>query len=280
MVLALTMSLGCRSDSAPPAAFTVRIEALEGVEPGESDAVREAFDHALGRSSHLRPSSAEGTEIAARMRVSEIRTPSGAVLRVDVDLEEPTSLDAQLGTGLDATVEVERRDGTLVLQRDLPHALDRAVAVLDAKVILARDQTAEVATVLGDDDPQIVVLALEHVTRKRQREHIDSVLPLLRHPEPEVARAAVESVGRIGGPEHVPALVEAAHLADPRHTSELYEALAMLGGPEAIGFLSFASANEDDPDLAEVARRALIVAQRGGATTGLQEDVTRLRGHR
>ena len=218
--------------------------------------------------------------LGANIWVGEVRTASGAVLRVEVELQEPSELDARLGTGLDATVELERADGTVDLHRDLPVALERAVAVLDAKIVLARDEPEGLVRLLDDEDPEIVLLALEHVTRKRQRERIDGVLPLLRHREPRVAQAAVKCVGQIGAPEHAPLLVEAARLADREHTGELYEALARVGGPEAVGFLVFASRNEDDPALAEVARRALALAQRRGEIDAAEQAAHPMRGHR
>ena len=284
MFAAVLSGWGCgRPDDQPSARIPVQLEAIDG--PGVGTRARagawvgRAVEDALAESEAL--AVVDGSEDAGHLRLAyrEIRSDYGAVLRLQVDVEVPPQFSARVPGGLDAAVELEREDGTLQLDRDFPVALERAVAVLDAKIALGSNDEKRVLALLGDDDPELVLLALEHVTRRGMRNAIDRVLPLLKHPDLRVARAVVECVGLIGGPEHVGPLLATAKLSDRAHTGRLYDALANLGGDEALGFLEFAARNEDDPALAELARRSLERAQTARPRP-TERPRTVARGHR
>lgn len=203
----------------------------------------------------------EGRELAARLRYEERTTADGIpVLYAHLVVEPDASLAAELEAAdetLDASVELERRDRTIDLRRDLPVAVERALALVDTKVTTVRGTPTELRALLADEDPEVVLLALDGIERRGLRELGDAVFSLVEHPEERVALRAVECLGVVGGPEHAPGLVRFARLADRAHANRLYDTLAKLGGEHARGFLAFAARNEDDPELASLAERAL-----------------------
>lgn len=223
----------------------------------------------------------EGPELAARLRYEERTTADGIpVLYAHLVVEPDASLAAELEAAdetLDASVELERRDRTIDLRRDLPVAVERALALVDTKVTTVRGTPAELQALLADEDPEVVLLALDGIERRGLRALGDAVFGLVEHPEERVALRAVESLGVVGGPEHAPGLVRFARLADRAHANRLYETLAKLGGEHARGFLAFAARNEDDPELATLAERALA---RLDANEPLGSPDAVARGHR
>lgn len=289
VALASILAAACGSAApAVPTAFelqidTVTILAVDGAvpdEPGVRKAIREA---ARDLPSFVVVEETASPVLATAVRLGEIEAPDGGrVLRVEIEATVPAGQQSVLGRVVDATIELERRDGTLDADEDVPIALGRGVAVLDAKLRLARGGEAEARVLLGSSDPEIAVLALEQVMRQRWRALADDVAGLLEHGDDRVVMAAVECLGVVGSPEHAAALVKHVHLADADQARRLYDALASLGGSQARGFLEFAARNEDDPALADVAARALGRLQGGAASEGSTGDDGSLflRGHR
>lgn len=269
IVGALLVSCGRPSASTPhdAAPYVLRLDArsagLEGrgqSARGQSAWIQDVLASALTHAQYFR-AEGDGERLVARLRYEERRTESGdPVLGVYLVIEPDDALAADMdaiGAVLDTHVELERRDHTLELRRDLPIAVERALALLDAKVTIARGTAEAVAALLHDEDPEVILVALDGVQRRRLRSLSDQVHALLGHAEEEVAMRAVECLGVVGGPEHAPGLLRSARLADRAHAHRLYEALANLGGEHARGFLEFAARNEEDPELASRAERAL-----------------------
>ncbi len=256
----------------------------------EAEVRRELLAAASGLPSFVDPTRISAPALRARIDLGEVDSAAGGrILRVDLVATVPSGAQAVLGGELDAIIELERHDGTLSAAEDVPVALGRAAAVLDAKVQLATGATVEARRLLTHEDPEIVVLALEHVARKRWRGLADDVAALLPAGDERIAAAAIEALGAIGGPEHAAVLLKHARLADRDQAQRLYDALASLGGDQAQGFLEFAARNEDDPTLAEVASRALGRLRSGPAAfpepgpepAATSADPARgLRGHR
>jgi hypothetical protein len=201
------------------------------------------------------------------------------VLRLVAQAHPPEAWRARWGDELEAVIEIEPSQGELDPEVHGGLALDRAMAVLDAKVGIELDGRAAIATLLAADDPQIVVLALDWVIDHRGREYADEVARLVPHPDERVALRAVECLGVVGEPRHARVLVQTPRLADRAYAQRIYDALARLGGEEAQGFLEFAARNEDDPLMMEVAADALSRLHGADATTGPQGD-SAARGHR
>jgi hypothetical protein len=242
--------------------------------------VRESIAVGVGKAKRLASDpAAEGVAtVTGRIAIGAIESPQGApILRVELVVDMPANLHASVGARLDATVELERVDGTLQPALDVPHAVERAVAVLDAKLVLAAADADDVRRLLADTDPEIVLLALEHVGRRRLRAVADDVAALLPNDDDRVVAAAVECLGLVGSAEHTAVMLKHVRLADRAQAQRLYEALAMLGGDEAAAFLEFAARNEDDPALADVARGALRRLNAPAGTDGVEPE---LRGHR
>ncbi len=245
---------------------------------GRSDRAwqRQTVEDALEGAAMFRVEDGAGA-ITAHAEITERRDAEGIVLRLRLSMEVPPDLTAVVDE-LGATVEVSRAQGDSAIRQDLPLAAERAAAVLDAKVELARTPQSA-AEYLRDPDAEIALVALDWVETQRDLGAAPVVAGMLHHPDDRVMLRAVEVLGQIGAAAEVPALIAAARLNDRAHTGRLYEALAVLGGPDAEGFLSFAARNEDDPALAQLAERALDVAQHS-VPRPEAPPVTARRGHR
>lgn len=260
LLLGILATQGCRDQPSQPGVYALRVDQIDAPDRVTDELprgwVRRTFDAALSDAPSLVPAGVgEQPELATTLRFAELHDGRGTrVLRLEVAADAPPD---HAGLDFQATVELERSDGTVEIQRDLPVAVSRAAAVLQAKLVLARGEVEHVATLLRDEDPELNLLALDWVARKRRRDMADDVAKMLDHGDERVVLRAVECIGVVGGPQHVGQLVASARLADRGHAGRLYEALAAVGGDEARGFLEFAARNEDDPDLAAVAQRAL-----------------------
>jgi len=206
-------------------------------------------------------SEGEGTELSGRL-VYEIQTIEDEipVLRVQLAVQSDAALAAEfdaLGMELEAYVELERKDRTIEIRRDLPYAVQRAIALVDAKVTVVRGEPEQLAALTTDADREVVAVALSGIRRRRLVDLGDAVFALLDSDDESIAMGAIECLGVIGSPRHAPGLLRAVHLADRAHADRLYDALANLGGEHARGFLAFAVRNEEDPELALMAEQAL-----------------------
>lgn len=263
LLLGLAAAGGCRApDSTSDAAYTVTLADLQTRSAGSRVDDRawqtQTLEDALEGADMFRVGDRDALEVQAE--VLEVRTAHGLVVRVALSMDVPQDLTGVLDE-LEAVVEVERAQGDSAIREDLPMAADRAAAVLDAKVQLARTpQTVD--ALLRSPDAELALIALDWVEAQRVRSAAAVVAEMLRHPDDRVMLRAVEVIGVVGSASEVGTLIAAARLSDRAHTGRLYEALAALGGPEAEGFLGFAARNEDDPALARLAERALDEAQR------------------
>ncbi len=267
LVLSLGDVVGCGRTTTEPApavttAYRVRLEALRtrsgGSRVDDRSWQQDTVESAL-RGASMFSIGTEDDALDVAAEVLEVRTSGGIVVRLSLRMDVPPDLTGVLDE-LEAVVEVARAQGNSAIRADLPAAAERAVAVLDAKLRLARTPSASLS-LLADEDSELVLIALDWVQQQRDRAAAETVSGLLSHADERVALRAIEVLGQIGGPPQVVSLISAARLSDRAHTGRLYEALAMLGGPDAEGFLRFAARNEDDPALARVAERALDQAR-------------------
>ena len=289
----MLLALGCRDEtpgpSLPPAqTYVLELEVPDGVRSGRGRAewVRDLVAQGVAETRWLRVEG-EGEHLEAALSYREHKLEPGLpVLWVRIAVEPDAELREALGgvgEELEAHVELERRDRTVELERDLPFAVKRALAILDAKITTARGDVADLQALLADEDPEVILVALGGIQRRSERSLGDAVYGLLGHDDERVALRAVECLGVIGGPEHAPGLLRGARLADRAHANRLYEALANLGGEDARGFLEFAARNEEDPELASLAEQALtrLDAKEPHAASGEgTEAVVVTRGHR
>jgi hypothetical protein len=145
----------------------------------------------------------------------------------------------------------------------LIEAARRAVAGLEAQCRLARGDASGLEVLLASGEPSQILVALRYIADREAREHAARLLPLLRSDDARVRVAALDVLGQVGTRDHAAAIVREVHRLDPGSTREAYRALARLGGADAVGFLRFAAANEDDPELRVEAERALSAALSG-----------------
>jgi hypothetical protein len=198
-------------------------------------------------------SALEGS-LAYEVSVDDDGTP---FLFLFVQLDAPAELRKAFPNGLGVPVSLERTDKTIVLERDLELAAQKAVIVLEAQLRLARNDPGAVQDLLASEDPELVLLGLGWVHDHPDPEAADAVAAVLEHEDDRVALLAIECLGMIGGTRHAEALVRSVRLGDAAQAHRTYEALASLGGPRAREFLEFAARNEEDPRLAAAAIRAL-----------------------
>ena len=260
--------LGCDRSPDDPAVYRLELERIEGQSEVSRDFVRRELEQVVRGSTmfaHGEPARPMAP-LPARLRMAVLQTSDETeVLRVELVVTDPPDpIRAAFGRDFEAVIELERLETSLDLEEDLPIALRRAVAVLDTKAVLVRGDAAAIRRILEHPDPELVILAIDWIGRHRLRMHADGVAALVDHADERVALHAVECLAVVGTQEHARALVTRPRLADRAHASRLYETLARLGGPHAVGFLEFAARNEEDPALADLAKRALERARQDG----------------
>ena len=145
---------------------------------------------------------------------------------------EPAALSDLVADGANA---VRRNAGLSALERQGPYAVPHLVSML------------------GSRDPELLLFALQSLSRIGVATAAPAILPLLEHPDPNVAQAAIEAAGRLRVRDAVPAL---CRLLDRDLWLQLaaIAALGEIGHPDAVGPLM---ALVPDSILAEPAEQAL-----------------------
>jgi HEAT repeat protein len=145
---------------------------------------------------------------------------------------EPAVLSDLVADGENA---VRRNAGLSALERQGPYAVPHLI------------------TMLGRDDAELVLFALQSLSRIGSGPAGPAILPLLGHPDPNVAQAAIEAVGKLRVSEAVPALCGLLQ-GDLWLQLAAIAALGEIGHPGAVGPLM---AFVPDSVLAEPAVQAL-----------------------
>jgi HEAT repeat protein len=145
---------------------------------------------------------------------------------------EPATLGALVADGDNA---VRRNAGLSALERQGPYAVPHLV------------------TMLGGEDPDLLLFALQSLSRIGVASAGPAILPLLEHPDPNVAQAAIEAAGKLRVREAVPALCRLLG-RDLWLQLAAIAALGEIGHPDAVGPLM---ALVPDSILAEPAVQAL-----------------------
>ncbi len=260
------------------------LEEVPELAPAESGGAHEALGLQVWFSEHESAPLLPAPEDA----MMSIPPTSGArELLLVAELDVPESLRRAVGESrVSARVLLERdASGALpTLEGDVLLAAKRAFEVIGARLALARGDDGVVERLLADEDPELLLLALEWIRDRRPKIHTDAVVELLAHADPRVSRLAVESLGVVGDSRHAREIVKRVQLGDPDHTREVYRTLAALGGAEAVDFLEFAAVNEDDPVLRREAERAYSAARTTEPTSrarvGARAPSHFARGHR
>jgi HEAT repeat protein len=153
-------------------------------------------------------------------------------IRLAARYVEPAVLGELVADGENA---VRRNAGLTALERQGPYAVPHLVAML------------------GRDDAELVLFALQSLSRIGSAPAGPAILPLLHHPDPNVAQAAIEAVGKLRVSEAVPALCGLLQ-RDLWLQLAAIAALGEIGHPAAVGPLM---AFVPDSVLAEPAVQAL-----------------------
>lgn len=242
-----------------------------------------ALAAALAESATFAPEEAAGTPVRGEASLA-LEGPEGAwVVRVTVEV--PTELRPHFVASTISAVATVGPGTREPNDAGLRAATQRAIAGLEAQCRLARDDLGGLDTLLASGEPLQILVAVRYISDRQASALADRLLPLLRDDDPRVRVAVLDALGTVGTPDHAAGIVREAHRLDPGATREAYRALARLGGLDAIGFLRFAAANEDDPELRAEAERALSSALAGrsasaaGGSRGV--DLPKVaRGHR
>lgn len=243
--------------------------------PRAEAALKEATEHARW----LRPSPSDDVpRLPIAIDAGELVGAQTPLLRLVARAHPPEAFTARLGDEVEAIVEVVPSTGTIDRAVHGGLAVERAIAVIDAKIGLSLHGREAVSVVLDADDPQIAILGLDWIVDHRGREWADDVARLVDHPDERVALRAVEALGVVGEARHARALVRLPKLADRAYAHRIYDALSRLGGEDARGFLEFAARNEDDPIMMDVAADAL--ARMGDEAAKTDAPRREGRGHR
>lgn len=153
-------------------------------------------------------------------------------IRLAARYVEPAVLGELVADGENAA---RRNAGLSALERQGPYAVPHLVAML------------------GRDDADLVLFALQSLSRIGYASAGPAILPLLDHPDPNVAQAAIEAVGKLRVGEAVPALCGLLQ-RDLWLQLAAIAALGEIGHPGAVGPLM---AFVPDSVLAEPAVQAL-----------------------
>jgi HEAT repeat protein len=153
-------------------------------------------------------------------------------IRLAARYVEPAVLGELVADGENA---VRRNAGLSALERQGPYAVPHLVAML------------------GRDDAELVLFALQSLSRIGSASAGPAILPLLDHVDPNVAQAAIEAVGKLRVVEAVPALCGLLQ-RDLWLQLAAIAALGEIGHPGAVGPLM---AFVPDSVLAEPAVQAL-----------------------
>jgi HEAT repeat protein len=133
-------------------------------------------------------------------------------IRLAARYVEPAVLGALVADGENA---VRRNAGLSALERQGPYAVPHLTVML------------------GDSDPELVMFALQSLTRIGYAPAGRSILPLMQHSDANVAQSAIEAMGQLRTREAVPALLK---LVDGELWLQLaaINALGAIGAPEAV----------------------------------------------
>ncbi len=280
--------LGCGATDVGRA--PVLVDRVVASSPDDEAALREAVTGALGRGREFTAASS-GLRLGAWLSSSDQAGPRPSLTPADlrpaalflhVELEVPAQLRSQFDVPT-ITAQAEL-PGAAVSDAALANAAEAALAVLELRLDLAAGKTEAAVALLQADDPELRLLALEWVRDHPGAGLADAVAGQLEFEAPQVVMLALEVLAVIGDERHASAVVRRAERS-PGLAREAYRALAALGGPDAVGFLRFATDNEDEPGLREEAERALATALLGPgervAARPLGVDLPRVaRGHR
>jgi HEAT repeat protein len=139
------------------------------------------------------------------------------------------------GLVADGENAVRRNAGLCALERQGPYAVPHLVHML------------------GGQDPELLLFALQSLARIGVASAGPAILPLLEHPDPNVAQAAIEAAGKLRVPEAVPVLCRLLS-RDLWLQLAAIAALGEIGHPDAVDPLM---AFVPDSILAEPAVQAL-----------------------
>ena len=153
-------------------------------------------------------------------------------IRLAARYVEPAVLGELVADGENAA---RRNAGLSALERQGPYAVPHLIAML------------------GRDDAELALFALQSLSRIGSAPAGPAILPLLHHPDPNVAQAAIEAVGKLRVSEAVPTLCELLQ-RDLWLQLAAIAALGEIGHPGAVGPLM---AFVPDSVLAEPAVQAL-----------------------
>ncbi|HWM86634.1 MAG TPA: HEAT repeat domain-containing protein [Kofleriaceae bacterium] len=203
--------------------------------------------------------------VAVTLRYDVVTPPAGArrvaVVGVEAEVDWKTSgerMAPRENVLIERPLEKadEARLGPLMLEL-AAQAVEQAGRGLVAKESLRQGDDGAVLAALGQQDPDLVLWALDLCAARRLAGAFDRAIALLDASDPGVQAAALRVLVALRDPRAVEPLARRADFADPDTMRALVEAVSAIGGPEAIEFLEMVAGGHAEADMRQRAREGL-----------------------
>lgn len=291
MLLALLAALaaGCKRRSAPapegppppppdvpPRLGSVSVQDFtpEGALPAgvrlEADALAAEVRERLRASGVFSGEADAGEGAVARVRVElameEVRAEKKAAARAAVRFRVETRpagaaqphWNDDVQAGAETTYELQpTTDRQAIFTRLATRTVGDLVDAYVARQRLWQAPPAELRKTLTADAGELQMEAIRAVAERRLASEVPALLALLSHPEEPVRDAALGALVELRERRAVTELARQRSMRDRREMRKIIDAIATLGGDEAIEYLGFVAEGHDDPEIRQMARRAL-----------------------
>ena len=113
------------------------------------------------------------------------------------------------------------------------------------------------SALLKEEDPDILLAALERAQLLGDKSLIPQISPLLSHHYPPIRHRAVGVMVALGGVSIIPQITKEVSFSDHGQLSTVIEALSISGGQESEVFLNFVIEGHSNPEIVQKATDAL-----------------------
>jgi len=265
---------GCKPKApravAPPRIVEVRLVDRTGPgSPLDAGALQRRAAQVLGEATGLAVTDGGMPEGGAfRLRV-EVRAEAGPgeggrpMIRALVDVKlSPQGGAGLLGYEQTAIAERDREsagvpDGGSPMQALAERAIGDVLRGVGARVKLASSDARALTAALEGADDDLKLEALRVAGERHLTALVPAIIPLLKSEDRDVRDRAVGTLAALGDARAVKPLTEVARFRDLTDLPMVLDALAAIGGDEARAYLEFVASGHENPEMRELARKAL-----------------------